>query len=175
MGQQEDRQVAKLLLEIGFSWNELSEAKKKLARRVYFLCSKKLDELYNLDLQIKQNKFTKSSLADELGVNRRTLATHNPEISALVDFMIEKGKRYWLSSSSSSDKKESLVLEERIQLLLKRDCELIQKEHELNELKKELEARDKQYKDLKKKYDDVVSDLGSPYSLFPDKGKVIKN
>lgn len=174
MGQQEDRKIARLLLEKGISWNDLSDAKKNLARRVYSLCSKKLEELESLDQQFKRNKFTKSSLATELGVNRRTLATHNPEVSVLVDLLIENGKRYW-AVSSQSDKKEKSVLEERIQLLLKRDCELVQKEHELAELKKELEARERQYNDLKRRYESVVNSSVKPSPLFPVPDKKVKN
>lgn len=177
MGYQEDRQIAKLLLAKGIIWSDLTEAKKSLARRVYALCAKKLDNLENLDSQIKRNKYTKSSLANELQVNRRTLATHNPEISVLVDLLIEKGKRYW--SVVSSDKKEVHVLEERIRLLLARDCELVKKEHEVRGLQKELELRKKQYEDKKKEYDDLMEQyqkaLRRPFPPFSDTDGQIKS
>ena len=178
MDLKEDRQLAKLLLDKGISWSELSESKKNLARRVYALCTQKLETLNDLTTQFKKNKFTKSSLADELGVNRRTLATNNPEVSVLVDLFIEKGRRYW-GVSSSSGKKEKGVLEERIQLFLERDVEVVKKNHELEDLQKEQEARKKQYDALKeqndawkKKYEDLVKEYKRSLSGYSDDGKI---
>ena len=194
MGQQEDRKIAKLLLENNVSWHELSEAKKNLARKVYALCTQKLQALEELDLQIKQNKFSKSSLAEELGINRKTLATHNPEVSILVDMFIKKGKRYWTVSSSAEKQDEesfeelledsSEVLPENLlvklpktmQILIsKRDTRLVKKNHECRELENELKAYKGRYDKLKKDYEDLVSSYGKSYPFNSDLGKDMKN
>ena len=153
MGNQEDRKIARLLLTKGISWNDMSDSRKELARKVYRLCSAKLENLAELNEQIKQLKFNKRSIAAELGMDHKTLGTNNPEVSAIQDILIEEGKKHW-SNSMSSERNTIAELNEEIKLLYERDIELIKMDIEIRKKDDEIKARERQYEDMKTQRDE---------------------
>lgn len=151
-----DRELARLLVCEGISWNELSDNKKELLRKVYAIASPKLEKLAELSQQINELKFGKQSLAAEIGINRKTLGSNNPEVSAIIELLVKKGQTYWGASKTKNKPSEEIEeLKKKLELLYARDVELVQKNNEILGLKKEIEARIKQYEKLKKEKEEL--------------------
>lgn len=151
-----DREIARLLAAKGISWNDLSNKKIELIRKVYDITVPKLEKLAELSQQIEVLKFGKQSISEELGINRKTLGSNNPEVSALIDLLVKKGQAYWGASKTKNKPSEEIEeLKKKLELLYARDVELVQKNNEILGLKKEIEARKKQYEKLKKEKEEL--------------------
>ncbi len=162
MDRQEDREIAKKLLSKNILWGDLNDNKKALCRRVYGACKAKLDALSQIEKEFRKNKFSKLSIAQELGVSRKTLGTNNPEVDTLLNVLLEEGRHYWnLSTSSKEDGNIVPILEQRIKDFLKRDCELQEKEEECRSLRKEIEARVRQHEEMKNERDALKKECES--------------
>lgn len=174
-----DREIARLLAGKGISWNELSDNKKELVRKVYAIASPKLERLAELSQEIDKLKFGKQSLAEEIGISRKTLGSNNPEIAALIEMLVKKGKYYWGTTKTKNIQGEkNEELKKKIELLYARDCELIEKDNECKKLQKEIEARQKQYEKIKKekeeleiKLDEQAKTLTESYRPFIENTK----
>lgn len=152
--EKKDRELAGIFAVKGISWNELTETKKKLARKVYYAALPRLEKLKELSEQIEQYKFNKHTLAEELKISRKTLGSNNPEIAILIETLVKKSQTYHQSVRSSSDLKAEIdALKKRIDQLVARDCELIKKDEMYRNLEKEKKLREKQYDSLKNDYD----------------------
>ncbi|MBR5174489.1 MAG: hypothetical protein IKW89_00995 [Bacteroidales bacterium] len=181
MENKEDRQIARMLLGKNYAWSDLSENKKNLARKVYSICSSKIEKLSELFSQIRQLKFSKRSLADELGTTRKTLGSNNPEVSFLIDKFIEQGKEYW-ALTSKADEDAPDFLETR-KAVIANDCELVEKDNIIRELTKELQARKRQKESIESERDEwrgkyealakQIKDGSFPY--FKDKNDDIRS
>lgn len=151
-----DREIARVFAGKGISWNDLSEAKKELARKVYAVVKPKLDKLQELTSQIEDLKFNKVSLADELHINRKTLGSNNPEIAVLIATLMEQEKTMRPKMKPSSDlKAQNEALREQINKLLERDVEKVRLYHDNLELKKKLELEQRQKDYYKKQIEEL--------------------
>lgn len=173
MENKEDRQIARMLIEKNIAWTDLSENKKNLARRVYAKCSSKIEQLSELFSQIRQLKFSKRSLAVELGITRKTLGSNNPEVSFLIDQFIEQGKEYW-ALTTKADEDAPNFWEKRNEVIEK-DCELVEKNNELCELQRELKARNRQKEAIEKERDEWKSKYDSLAQLVKRSASQYKN
>ena len=181
MENNEDRQIARMLLENNYAWSSLSDNKKNLLRKVFAKCSSKIEQLSELFSQIRQLKFSKRSLADELGTTRKTLGSNNPEVSFLIDKFIEQGKEYWALTTKADEDAPDFM--EKRNAVIANDCELVEKEKKLRELTKELEARKRQKESVERERDEwrckyealakQVKDSSFPY--FKDKNDDIRS
>ena len=154
--EKKDRELASIFAGKGVSWNELTENKKSLARRVYDAALPRLNKLKELSEQIEQYKFNKLTLAEELKINRKTLGSNNPEIAVLIETLVRKGQTYHPTAKSSSALKAEIeALKKRIELLHARDWELVKKDNDCRELQKNINLQQTQYNELKKKYDEL--------------------
>lgn len=176
-----DREIARMLSGKGISWNNLTEKKKKEAKRVFDVASGKIEKIKALREEIEQYRFNKNTLAEELGLNRKTIGSNNPEIAALVDLFIQKQKDliYRTPIEKKSNDKVN-ALEETIEKLMARDCESVELDNKYRELKKELKAvegqRDaylkeklsikKEMEELEKKYKKTIAELQDQLNLF---------
>lgn len=154
--EKKDRELASIFAGRGISWNELTESRKQLARKVYDAALPRLEKLKELSEQIEQYKFNKLILAEELKINRKTLGSNNPEISVLIETLVKKSQTYHTTVKSTSDLKEEIeALKKEISLLVARDCELVKKDEECRKFQKEIESRKTQYDSLKKKEEEL--------------------
>lgn len=151
----QDREIARLLSGKGLSWIELSENKKELARKVFSLAKARIDRIAELSEQIKELKFSKQSIAKEIGVSRKTIGSNNPEIAILADLLVNKGKAYWLSYRPNSDSNTIEIMKRRLDLLYARDNELVAKDEQYKKLKDQYDLKEKQYNKVKNDRDEL--------------------
>ena len=135
MENNEIRKIAILLAKRNIVWKDLSKQKKELAIKVFSIVNKKLERLEELRAQLKENTFTKSSLADELQLNRKTLGHNNPEISALIDELYSKAKTIVGSDDIKALLEENKELKSEINKMVARDIDSLTKEIEFENLK----------------------------------------
>ena len=168
--EKQDRIIARLMSENGISWNDLSERKKELARRVYKSASSKLEELKILSKRIDENRFTKLSVAKEMGVDKKTIGINNPEVSLLLNALIkeEQGYLHFSPSATLHHDEEIQALKKKLELLYARDSELVEMENKCREYESELKLRKKQYEQVKKEKQELEKQLELKNSSFND-------
>lgn len=164
------KRIGRILADNNYSWGALTARKQKLLLDVYQLISDKVTRLNKLNTEITQNKFSKQSLADELHISRKTLGHNNPEISIVIDHLIENNKHLWHTEDDELRFKIK-VLEERLQAFYERDAETIDykikmkgQEDEICALRAQVKSKNTEIERLKKKLDNqeltALSNLG---------------
>lgn len=149
-----------LLARRSIVWEDLSNQKKSLAVRVYKLAQDKLDKMSELKEQMQECLFTKSSLAEDLGINRKTLGHNNPEISTLIDMLAAKARQ---PETDKELQEENAELKREIGLLVEKDVKYIQKDMECQQWKTQFyeqkaisEKRKHEIEALNKRIDDLL-------------------
>lgn len=134
MEENKNRELILELRDLGYDYNELKCKTKEYLNSIYSFKRDKLNELNKLITEIEKSEITIAEAAKVLKISRTTIY-QNSSLKAYIDEM--NNEIYLMNPYNEINelKDEKIELEKTIEMMKKRDTELLVLKREIKELK----------------------------------------